>query len=220
MCWARPEDWAGLCRRRDAFPMDILLFSVPISWNSKGCSRVYTYAERDFWYHGDGEISWYKRHESTAMTRYSIRQTTYWSAAESYESTLVDDDQDQDVDNVVEVFRQACAEAFAQITDYCMIHKLRLYAAFIVDSTPIICVILSVCGSPADAIAAQSVGWLWRHINLCKGGYPWRNEVEHIMNSSAICPLEMLIKLSQASQLYKNQNKTGPRSIHISWWAA
>ena len=73
-------------------------------------------------------------------------------------STLVDDDQDQDVDNVVEIFRQACAEAFAQITDYCMIHKLRLYAAFIVDSTPIICVILSVCGSPADAIAAQSVG--------------------------------------------------------------
>ena len=50
-------------------------------------------------------------------------------------STLVDDDQDQDVDNVVEIFRQACAEAFAQITDYCMIHKLRLYPAFTVDST-------------------------------------------------------------------------------------
>jgi hypothetical protein len=48
-------------------------------------------------------------------------------------STPVDDD--QAVDNILEIFRQACAEAFAKVTDYCMIHKLRLYAAFIVDST-------------------------------------------------------------------------------------
>jgi hypothetical protein len=38
-CLARPEDWAGLSRRRDAFPVDIRIFGVPISWNSKGCDR-------------------------------------------------------------------------------------------------------------------------------------------------------------------------------------
>ncbi|CAO3686969.1 unnamed protein product [Umbelopsis vinacea] len=48
-------------------------------------------------------------------------------------STPVDDD--QAVDNILEIFWQACAEAFAKVTDYCMIHKLRLYPAFTVDST-------------------------------------------------------------------------------------
>jgi ABC-type arginine/histidine transport system permease subunit len=44
-------------------------------------------------------------------------------------------DNDQAVDNIMEIFRQACAESFAKVTDYCMIHKLHLYAAFIVYST-------------------------------------------------------------------------------------
>lgn len=48
-------------------------------------------------------------------------------------SILVDDD--QAVDNVLEIFKQACAEAIAPVTDYYMIHKVRLYTAFIVDST-------------------------------------------------------------------------------------
>jgi hypothetical protein len=48
-------------------------------------------------------------------------------------STLVDDD--QAVDNALEIIKQACAEAIAQVTDYYMIHKVRLYAALIVDPT-------------------------------------------------------------------------------------
>jgi hypothetical protein len=55
MCQARPEDWAGLSRRKDAFPTDILLFGVRISLNSKGYGRVFTCAERKCSYHGDGE---------------------------------------------------------------------------------------------------------------------------------------------------------------------
>jgi hypothetical protein len=55
MWQARPEDWAGLSRRRDALPMDILLFGVRISLNPKGYGRVYTCAESKCLYHGDGE---------------------------------------------------------------------------------------------------------------------------------------------------------------------
>ena len=35
---------------------------------------------------------------------------------------------------------------------------------------------------PTDAIAAQSVGWLSRAtISLYKDGYPWQNEIEHML---------------------------------------
>jgi hypothetical protein len=65
-------------------------------------------------------------------------------------STLVDDD--QAVDNALEIFRQACAEAIAQVTDYHMIHIVRLYAAFIVDSTFHLGHTISLQKSPADPI--------------------------------------------------------------------
>jgi hypothetical protein len=94
-------------------------------------------------------------------------------------STLVDDD--QAVDNALEIFKQACAEAIAQVTDYYMIHKVRLYAALIVDPTLSSvscyqCAEAHRCNScPNCRLITQS------HISLYKDGHPWQNEIEHML---------------------------------------
>ena len=208
MCQARLEDWQDRAVAETLY-LWISFYSVFVHrWNPRATAG-YIHVLRGIL------VSWRRRKmgDTCGMSQPEWRVILYVkrlieALRKLMKSTLVDDD--QAVDNALEIFKQACAEAIAQVTDYYMIHKARLYAALIVDPTLSSascyqCAEAHRCNScPKCRLIKQS------HHKLVQRRLPmakWNRT--HAENSSPICRLEKLSKLSQHLNFTRTKPKKG-----------
>jgi hypothetical protein len=112
MCSAGSADWAGKRYPRDDRPLDLILFGSAVEMKAKNCCQpslpgCMLHSESEVWEESCGmsKMDWTVARYATMLLE-GLRQLM--------KAVLVDDDRGSD--NVLEIFRKACAKAVAEQT--------------------------------------------------------------------------------------------------------
>ncbi|KAH8547490.1 hypothetical protein BGW37DRAFT_233631 [Umbelopsis sp. PMI_123] len=198
MCHAEPRDWTGLTKSEDDRPMDLILFGQLVEIKKKYCcarrfQNCPIHTDEDEW------------HELSGLTVREWQLTKYAKLVlqglrRLMESVLVDNR--GGFDDVLEIFRQLCAEAIAQHGYIQAVAKIRLYAACVLECTLssgsyYMLVLANKCRCCEDCRMI-----LKSHKNLfVRPKYDAENDYELLLQQSPLVQRDEILKLSQACSL-------------------